>query len=157
MLQSESVQGITLYSPAIRTRGLMMKKVQAFVAALIVTTLIGAGMFAVGMNAVANADSVSALAQADAAKTQPTTNVSTNAQSGTDAATQIAQLKSLIAQYQGREKQYQSQIEQANQQLTDANQQVQSLQGVLMELQNRGIIRIQADGTIQLRVRGRGD
>ncbi len=147
-----------------------MKKVQAFVAALIVTTLIGLGMFAVGVNAVANADSTGASANAGAsagsASSQQVANVSVNTPSGTDAATQIAQLKNLIAHYQAREKQYQSQIDQANKQLTqanqqlsDANQQVQSLQGVLVELQNRGIIRVMNDGTIQLlvRVRGGGD
>lgn len=138
-----------------------MKKVQAFIAAFIVTALIGAGIFAIGSDAVAKASA--SPAQTQVTTTNQANDVTVSTQSATDAATQIAQLKGLIAQYQSREKQYKTeldqanqQISQANQQLSDANQQVQSLQGVLVELQQRGIISIQSDGTIQLRVRARG-
>src|SRR5450759_892905 len=144
------------------TRGMMMKKLQAFIAALIVTGLIGVAIFAIGSNAVANA-SVSTAKQ-QATTIDQAANVTVSSQSATDAATQIAQLKNLIAQYQSRETQYKTNLDKANQQLSLANQQfsdatqhVQSLQNVLVQLQQRGIISIQSDGSIQLLVRGRGD
>jgi septal ring factor EnvC (AmiA/AmiB activator) len=135
-----------------------MKKVQAFIAAFIVTVLVGIGIFTIGSDAVAKARS--SPAQTQASTVAPASDVTVNTASATDAAAQIAQLKQLIAQYQSREKQYQAelaqanqQISQTNQQLSEAGQQVQNLQGVLEALQERGIIRIQSDGTIQLRVR----
>jgi peptidoglycan hydrolase CwlO-like protein len=138
-----------------------MKKVQAFIAACIVTALIGVGIFVVGAGAISKANV--AQAQSQTTTVNQASDITVSTQSASDAATQIAQLKGLIAQYQSREKQYKTQLDQANQQISqanqqlgEANQQVQSLRSVLLELQQRGIISIQSDGTIQLRVRARG-
>ncbi len=133
-----------------------MKQIQAFVAAAIVTALVGFGMLAIGVGAALNPNSVPvsdspdspalAVGAADApAPSGSATDVIAQYQSREKQyQEQIDQLNNLIAQYQNREKQYQSQLDQVD-------TQVQQLQAVLNELQRRGIIRIQSDGTIQLR------
>ena len=123
-----------------------MKRLAALLAAGFVTSIIAFGMLLIGLNAFFNPNGVPANDSindpANAA------NVTT-----TDTQAQISQLQSLIAQYQDREKQYQTQIQQYQTQTQQLNSQVRQLQSVLSELQRRGIIRIQNDGTIQLRVR----
>lgn len=117
-----------------------MKRVVAVITAAVITLIVGLGMLVVGVNAVLNPNSIpitNSPAEASAINNSP---VSTDANSQA----QIAQLQSLVVQYQNREKQYQAQINQLNSQLQDA-------QSVLAELQRRGIIRIGADGSIQLR------
>jgi peptidoglycan hydrolase CwlO-like protein len=134
--------------------GTTLKKLAALLTAGFVTSLIAFGMLLIGLNAFFNPNSVPASDSAN--DPAGVTDVAT-----TDAQTQINQLQSLIAQYQDREKQYQAQIQQYQNrekqyqtQTQQLNTQVQQLQNVLSELQRRGIIRIQSDGTIQLRVRG---
>ena len=80
---------------------------------------------------------------------QPTTTGANQAQ--------VAQLQSLVAQYQAREqqyrvreRQYQDQLNQAATQLQQTNAQLQQYQQILTALQQRGIIRIGSDGSIQL-------
>lgn len=117
-----------------------MKRVIAVVTAAVITLIVGLGMLVVGVNAVLNPNSIpvsNSPAEASAVNNLP---ASTDANSQS----QIAQLQSLVAQYQNREKQYQAQINQLNSQLQDA-------QSILAELQRRGIIRIGADGSVQLR------
>ncbi|MCL4393621.1 MAG: taxilin [Chloroflexi bacterium] len=115
-----------------------MKRLEAIVAATVVTAVIALAMLAVGLNALVNQNSV------------PVSNSPALASSATTAGTdppsqaQIDQLKSLVAQYQSREQQYQTQLSQEN-------AQIQQLQNVLAQLQQRGVIRILNDGTIQLR------
>ena len=132
-----------------------MKRLAALLTAGFVTSLIAFGMLLIGLNAFFNPNSV----RANDSVNDPAgvTNVTT-----ADTQTQINQLQSLLAQYQDREKQYQAQIQQFQNrekqyqtQTQQLNSQVTQLQGVLSDLQRRGIIRIQSDGTIQLR--GRGD
>ena len=124
-----------------------MKRLAALIAAGLVTSMIAFGMLLIGLNAYFNPNSVPA---SNSINDPPgVTNAPT-----TDAQAQISQLQSLVAQYQDREKQYQAQIQQLNAQAQQLNTRVQELQGVLVQLQRLGIIRIQSDGTIQLRVRG---
>ncbi len=120
-----------------------MKRLIAILTAAVITSVIALGMLVVGVSAMVNPNSVPATDSPDA----PAAVAQTTTTSDPQAAAQINQLKSLVTQYQNREKQYQTQIDQLN-------QQVQQLQGVLQQLQRMGIIRINADGTIQLR-RGR--
>ena len=115
-----------------------MKRLEAMIAALIVTGILGVCMLLVGASTLLNPNSVPVSNSID--DTAPAANVATT---DSETSAQINQLKDLVAQYQGREKQYQSQIDQLN-------GQVKQLQGVLTELQRRGVIRMLNDGTIQL-------
>ncbi len=123
-----------------------MKRLVAILTAAVVTSLIALAMLVVGVNAVTNPNSVpvSDSPNIPSAVTQPTSTADPQA------AAQINQLKSLVAQYQSREQQYPTQVNQLN-------SQVQQLQGVLQQLQQLGIIRINADGSIQLGRGRRGD
>ena len=117
-----------------------MKRMQALIAASLITAVLAACMLAIGVNAAMNQNVVPVLdvtaAPNGIASFAPVADQS-----------QITQLTNLVKQYQDREKQYQSQLNQANTQL-------QQYQSTLQDLQRRGIIRINSDGTIQLRVRG---
>jgi peptidoglycan hydrolase CwlO-like protein len=122
-----------------------MKQLQALIAAAIITGLVGLGMLAIGVNAATNQNMV------------PVSNAPGDPPASISAATpqaqaQINRLQDLITQYQNREKQYQAQLDQANTQL-------QQYQAILSQLQRLGVIRINSDGSIQLRSRGfgRGD
>ncbi len=128
-----------------------MKKISAIIAATIITAIVGFGMLIVGANAIFNPNSVPVSNTPANSQADPPATVG-SAPSG-DAQAQIAQLQNLVQQYQGREKQYQSQIAQYQSQVNQLNSQVQQMQGILVQLQRRGIISIQSDGTIQL---GRG-
>lgn len=120
-----------------------MKRIQAIIAATIVTGVIAVGMLLVGLSAILNPNTVPA--SDSPAQAPAISNVTT---ADPPAQAEINRLQGLVSQYQNREKQYQAQIDQLN-------GQVQQLQDVLNELQQRGIIRINRDGSIQLG-RGRG-
>ncbi len=122
-----------------------MKRLVAILTAAVVTSLIALAMLVVGVNAMVNPNSVPVSDSPNA----PSTVTQTTTTMDPQAAAQINQLKSLVAQYQSREQQYQAQVNQLN-------TQVQQLQGVLQQLQRLGIIRINADGSIQLSRGGRG-
>jgi len=133
-----------------------MKRLQALAAAAIITGLVGLGMLAIGVNAVLNPNTVAA----SNAPGDPATNVSA---ASPDAQAQVNQLQDLVAQYQNREKQYQAQLnqyqsreQQYQAQLNQADTQLQQVQQLLMELQRRGLIRINSDGSILLPRRGLG-
>ena len=113
-----------------------MKRLQALAAAVIITTLVGLGMVAIGVNAALNPNTV-AVSDAPGDPSQSVSAASPDAQA------QVRQLQDLVAQYQDREKQYQAQLSQASAQL-------QQYQQLLMELQRRGLIRINGDGSILL-------
>jgi len=119
-----------------------MKRLYALIAAAIITGLVGLGMLAIGVNAMLNPNTVAA----SNAPGDPATNVSATSP---DAQAQVRQLQDLVAQYQDREKQYQAQLNQEDTQL-------QQYQQLLIELQRRGLIRINGDGSIQLPRRGLG-
>ena len=116
-----------------------MKRMQAIVAAAIITAALGFGLLAVGVNAAMNTNSVPPSDSPASAAVATGVNADTTQQ----ALEQINQLKSLIAQYQTQATQYQ-------QQLAQANAQVQQLQNVLLQLQQAGVIRIQSNGSITL-------
>ena len=117
-----------------------MKRLQALIAAAVITVMVGLGMLAIGINAVLNPSPVAA---------SGATGLSSAASTGDSAQAQIASLQNTIAQYQNREKQYQAQLDQAQ-------AQIQEYQSVLIQLQRLGVIRINSDGTVQLGRRGAG-
>src|SRR5713226_3258542 len=105
-----------------------MSRVKAMSVAFVVTALIACAMLAIGASALFNPNNVAASNAPIAVSAQPVS------------------VSSDVQQYQKREKQYQSQLD-------EANAQIQSYQSVMSELQQRGLIRILSDGTIQLRGR----
>lgn len=116
----------------------MKKTIPAFFAALLITALLGGGMYLMGQSALG-----ASTAKAEAAQT---TQVSADA---------VAQYEQIVAQYQAREAQYQdlinqlsAQITTANQQIELANQQIQQYQSLLQQLQSNGLITIASDGTV---------
>ncbi len=118
----------------------MKKTIPAFIAALLITAIVGTGMYLIGKDALGTS---TAQAQA-AAATVP-------------ASGDAAQYQQLIAQYQAREAQYQDQLKQATDQITAANQQIQSAgqqiqqyQSLLSQLQNSGLITVASDGTVTI-------
>ena len=123
-----------------------MKRVQALIAAAIITGLIALGMLAIGVNAALNPHSVAA---SNVPGDPPASAVAAGSATSAQTQAEINQLQSIVAQYQNREKQYQAELNQANSQL-------QQYQALLTELQRRGLIRINSDGSIQLRSRGFG-
>lgn len=125
-----------------------MKRLEAIIAAAIITGVVALCMLLIGINALLNPNSVRA---SDA----PTSAV-LNASTGAADQTPISQLQNLITQYQNREKQYQDREQQYQTQLDQANAQIQQYQQVLAELQQSGVIRITNDGQILLR-RGSGE
>ena len=125
----------------------MKKQFMAILAAFLITTCIGAGIFAVGGAALLNKNTVTTL--------DSTTQVTTISDSNLSQQDQVAQLNDLVSQYQDREQQYQQREQQLQQQLSQANQQVQQDQQLLQQvqvllstLQQRGIISISSDGRI---------
>ncbi len=120
-----------------------MKRIQAIIAATIITGIIAAGMLVIGASAILNQNTVP-VSNSPSAAPAVTNITSTDPQ----AQAEINRLQSLVSQYQNREQQYQAQINQLN-------GQVQQMTDILNQLQQRGIIRIMNDGSIQLG-RGRG-
>ena len=121
-----------------------MKRLQALIAAAITTALIGFGVLVIGANAASNPYTVPISNSPVEASTVSTGTTSAQVQA------QLDQLQNLISQYQDREKQYQAELNTLSQKLSDANLQVDQLQQILVELQQRGVIRITRDGRIQL-------
>jgi peptidoglycan hydrolase CwlO-like protein len=119
-----------------------MKRLEAIIAAAIITGLVAFSMLLVGINALLNTNSVAVSdSPASTALNAPTPNVDQG---------QVSQYQNLIAKYQNREKQYQAQLDQANTQL-------EQYQQLLGQLQSAGVIRITSDGRILLARRGGGD
>jgi hypothetical protein len=127
----------------------MNKSLIAIVAALMITTCVGVGIFAIGGAAFLNKNG-SAASNSPAQATNSAAVLNSPQQS-----TQIAQLQSLVSQYQDREKQYQqreqqlqTQLDQANAQVQTDQQNLQQAQMILSALEQRGLIRISSDGRI---------
>ena len=119
-----------------------MKRLEAIIAATIITGVVALSMLLIGINALFNPNSVAVNDSAVSTALNTTT-------ANVDQA-QVAQWQNLIAQYRDREKQYQAQLDQANTQL-------QQYQQLLSELQSAGVIQITSDGRILLRRGGGGD
>jgi hypothetical protein len=125
-----------------------MKQLPALFAALVITGLIGFAMLSIGTNALVNnnalpiSQSPGSTAVVDNATTQDPTQDPNQAQ--------IKQMQDLVTQYQARDQQYQAQLNDAVQKLNDENAQLQQYQRLLAELQRRGIILVQSEGTVLL-------
>ena len=99
----------------------MRKQIMAVFAALFITGLVAMFIATIGANASAPSSS-----------TQAT----------------IADLQKQIAVYQAREQQYQAALQSDNQQLAQTSQEIQTIQQLLVYLQNNGLIRINSQGQI---------
>jgi hypothetical protein len=133
-----------------------MKRLSALISAAIITGLVGLGMLAIGVNAAINPNTV-------AVSNAPGDPAADASVASPNAPAQTTQLQDLVAQYQDREKQYQAQIaqyqsreQQYQAQLNQASTQLQQYQQLLIEMQRRGLIRINSDGSILLPRRGSG-
>ncbi len=114
----------------------MKKNIAPLFAALIVTAILGLGMFFIGENAI---------------------NASAAASPSTISDETAVQLQEILVAFQTREIQYQNELNQAiteigviNAQLSVANQQIQEYENLLQELQNSGVISIAPDGTVSV-------
>ncbi len=114
----------------------------AFLAAILITACLGAGMLIIGGSALLNRNGVPVASSASEA------TATAQVQSTQDA--QIQQLQDLVAQYQSREAQYQKELQTAGQNLQQVNAQLQQYQMILMALQSRGMIAINPDGSISV-------
>jgi len=119
-----------------------MKTLPALLFAFAVTALVGVAMLAIGANALLNRNTV------PVASTPAAGNVSQVSLTATTQ--QLNEMQDLVRQYQDRETQYRSELEDAARRLSQADRQVQQYQGLLEELQRRGVIRITSDGQVQV-------
>jgi uncharacterized protein HemX len=110
----------------------MKKSISAFIAAVLVTSLLAGGMFLIGQDAFGTST-----AKAEAAAASTTVPADT-----------VAQYEQVVAQYESREAQYQAQIAQATEQISTANQQIQQYQSMLEQLQSMGLVTVANDGTV---------
>ena len=143
----------------------MKKQLPALIAAVLMTGFIALAMVVTSANALLNKNGV------DPANSPSTSTVATTDPVSSADQAQIQQLQNRIneyaqreQQYQQREQQYQQTVQQyqqtlANdqQQIQQAAMQVQQIQQLLAALQQRGLIRIQPDGTILIAGGGRGE
>lgn len=120
----------------------MKKQYTALLAAFAITIFMGAGMLLVSGNALINKNGIP-VADSPAAAT-----AAAEVRSAEQA--QIQQLQSLVAEYQTREAQYQNELLNAGQDLERANNQLRQYQMLLMALQNRGYIMIDANGQVTI-------
>ena|SRR5690242_20480685 len=112
----------------------MKKSTSAFIAALLITSLLAGVMFLIGQDAL-GASTVKA--EAAAASSQVSADT-------------VAQYEQIVQKYQERETQYQAQIAQATDQINTANQQIQQYQSLLQQLQSAGLITIANDGSMTI-------
>jgi len=119
----------------------MKKTLPAFLAALLITSILAAGMFLMGQDAQ-----------------QTSASVLASNETATDLESEyLSQLEQTIQLYQDREVQYQTELnsaierlDTANQQLSLSNQQIQEYQNLLTQLQDSGLITIANDGTVTI-------
>jgi uncharacterized protein YlxW (UPF0749 family) len=121
----------------------MKKHYTALLAAFAITICIGAGMLLISLSALMNKNGVP-VANSIAAATA-TAQVTSAEQA------QIQQLQSLVTQYQTREVTYQNELQSAGQDLQQVNNEIRQYQMLLMALQSRGYITIDASGQITIR------
>jgi peptidoglycan hydrolase CwlO-like protein len=131
----------------------MKKQLPALIAAVLMTVFIALVMVVTSANALLNKNAVD---PSNSASTSAATEAASNASQA-----QIKQLQDRINEYAQREQQYQQREQQAQQtisndqqQLQQAALQVQQIQQLLSALQDRGLIRIQNNGTILITGRG---
>jgi outer membrane murein-binding lipoprotein Lpp len=119
----------------------MKKQIPAIIASLLITLVIGLGMFVMGGDAVLNPNGV---------PVQNSPGAVSTADPSTTAQAQVQQLQSLVTQYQQREQQYQSELSAAQTQLNQASTTIQQYQRLLQALQSRGLITIDNSGKVFL-------
>lgn len=120
-----------------------MKRLQALIAATVVTGLVAVCMLAIGLSAWFDSlDHQSASVKSTPAEIQ---NVSASVDVLAQYQQREQQYQQLIQQYQEHEQQYQTQLAQAQ-------AEVQQYQQVLIRLQQLGVISIGRDGTIRVHV-----
>jgi TolA-binding protein len=119
------------------------KTIPAYLAALVMTGLIGVCILAFGVSALLNRNTVPVQAAApQGAVAAPTSDLVVAGQV-TDQS-----LRDQIAQYQARETQLQSQLQQAADQINQLSQQNQQYQNLVNYLQDAGVIQITPDGRV---------
>ncbi len=124
-----------------------MKRLEAIIAATLVTGAVALCMLLIGLNALLNPSAVRA-------SNAPGSAVSVPNSAGSNSVAPNSGLNNSADQAQITE--LQNQISQYQQQLDQANTQLQQYQQVMIQLQQSGVIRIGRDGTILLRA-PRGD
>jgi TolA-binding protein len=139
-----------LYTTVINQIEVIMKKqLPALVAAILMTAFIALAMIVTSANALMNKNTVDPSNSASASTSAATDSIPSANQA------QIKQLQDRINVYAQREQQYQQREQQYQQKLQDnqlrvqqAAAQLQQIQQLLSALQDRGLIRIQNNGTI---------
>jgi peptidoglycan hydrolase CwlO-like protein len=121
----------------------MKKQYSALLAAFLITMCVGAGMLLVSGSALMNPNGLP-VADSPAAATA-------TAQVHSAEQAQIQQLQSLVTDYQNREIKYQAELKSAGQDLQTVNNQIRQYQMLLVALQNRGYITIDANGQVTIR------
>jgi uncharacterized protein YlxW (UPF0749 family) len=117
----------------------MKRQLPALLAAFLVTAFIALAMSVMSVNALFNPNSVAVSDSSTSAKGQAALSPEQ---------AQIQQLQARINEYQQREQQYQTLLERDQQQLQQLATQLQQFQQFLFELQNRGLIRVQDNGSV---------
>lgn len=112
------------------------KHLPALIVAFMMTALVAVAMIALGANALFNKN----VTTAEAAPAATEIIVP-------DGAT-VDQLQAAISEYQAREVQYQSELSQAADQLSQANAQVQQYEALIGQLQQMGVIQMDANGQV---------
>ena len=118
----------------------MRKQIMAVFAALFITGIVAMAIATIGANAMLNKNGT-------VVSNSPVNSANASAPSSSTQAT-IADLQKQIAVYQAREQQYQAALQSDNQQLAQTSQEIQTIQQLLVYLQNNGLIRINSQGQI---------
>ncbi len=110
----------------------MKKHLTALITALVITAVIGMGIFVIGVNALTNKNTVPLQNTPGSA----VTSSNTSANSASSTSTNVQQLQQEVSSLQS--------------QLSQENQAIQQYQSVLQALQQRGLISIDQNGNIFL-------
>jgi uncharacterized protein YlxW (UPF0749 family) len=121
----------------------MKKQYTALLAAFAITICMAAGMLLISVSAFVNKNGIP-VADSPAAATAI-------AEIKTAEQAQIQQLQTMVTEYQTREVKYQSELSSAGQDLQKANNQLRQYQMLLMALQSRGYITVDANGQVTIR------
>ena len=119
----------------------MRKQIMAILTALFITGILALAVGTVGVNAMLNN-------KGTAVSNSPAQSAASNSAVSPSDKALIADLQNQIAVYQARDQQYQAALQSDNQQLAQVAQQVQTIQQLLVYLQNLGIIQIDNQGQI---------
>lgn len=110
-----------------------MKHISAILTAIVITSVIGLGIFVVGAGAISNTNTVPLQNSPNSSATGASNNAAVSSSSSSD---QVQQLQQEVNTLQG--------------QLNQAGQIIQQYQSLLVVLQQRGIISIDRNGNVYL-------